>query len=172
MAAPHRLSRRAQRLGEHPVHRRRRGGRPLGPGRTQAAGRARRRPALAQPRRPAADRPGLWPDRQKTAPAPAPGVQFLMRSATPTPRARASDSAAAAPRRPRGAPPVLRALGWLLRAGLALLLGAGVLLWDWAGSDTSLASALSQSAHYLPAGQRLERRGGRGPPPPCGGAGG
>ncbi|KAB7549654.1 succinate dehydrogenase, partial [Verminephrobacter sp. Larva24] len=52
-----------------------------------------------------------------------------MRSATPTPRARASDSGAAAPRRPRRAPPVLRALGWLLRAGLALLLAAGVLLW-------------------------------------------
>src|SRR6218665_1926466 len=96
MAAPHRLSRRAQRLGEHPVHRRRRGGRPLAPGATQAAGRTRRRPALAQPRRPAADRPGLWPDSQKTAPAPAPGVPFLMRSATPTPRARAAAGRAGA----------------------------------------------------------------------------
>ncbi|MCW5237050.1 translocation/assembly module TamB domain-containing protein [Verminephrobacter eiseniae] len=81
-----------------------------------------------------------------------------MRSATPTPRARASDSGAAAPRRPLRAHPVLRALGWLLQAGLALLLAAGVLLWHWAGSDTSLASALSQAAHYLPAGQRLESR--------------
>ena len=53
---------------------------------------------------------------------------------------------------------MLRALGWLLVALVALLLTACALLWWWAGSGTSLATTLARAAQYLPAGQQLESR--------------
>ncbi len=53
---------------------------------------------------------------------------------------------------------MLRALGWLLVALVALLLTASALLWWWAGSGTSLATSLTRAAQYLPAEQQLESR--------------
>src|SRR6218665_2431251 len=91
----------------------------------------------------------IWPQAALNGSAPS---SIAARSATgrapcsSTP-ARWPTAGAGAAGGPLRAPPVLRALGGLLRAGLALLLVAGVLLWHWAGSDTSLASALSQAAH-------------------------
>ncbi len=83
----------------------------------------------------------------------------------PTPRSRASDFSAGSssaqrprPPRPSGAHRVLRALGWLLVALVALLLAASALLWWWAGSGTSLATTLARAAQYLPADQQLESR--------------
>src|SRR6218665_1111576 len=92
-------------------------------------------------RAPCSSTPARWP----TAGAGAPSGRWA-----------GSAAARAGARRRLRAPPGGGALGGLVRAGLALLLAAGVLLGHWAGSDTSLASALSQAAHYLPAGQRLE----------------
>ncbi len=80
----------------------------------------------------------------------------------PTPSPRASDFSAgsSSAQRPalRRAPRSVRALGWLLMTlvALALLVAAG--LWWWAGSSTSLATALARAAQYLPAGQTLESR--------------
>jgi translocation and assembly module TamB len=51
---------------------------------------------------------------------------------------------------------VLRVLGWLVVALVALLLTACALLWWWAGSGTSLATSLARAAQYLPANQQLE----------------
>ena len=70
---------------------------------------------------------------------------------SPTPRARSSDfSAGASPSHPGGPGPsprrgrrVLRALGWLLVAMIALLIAAAAAVWWWAGSSTSLAAALA-----------------------------
>ena len=85
----------------------------------------------------------------------------------PAPRARgpSSDFSAGAssapqpPRRPRSRTRrVLRGLGWLLAALVALLIAAAAALWGWAGSGTSLAAALARAAQYLPAGQQLESR--------------
>lgn len=72
----------------------------------------------------------------------------------------AGSSSARRPRPPRppGAHRVLRALGWLLAGLVALLLTACALLWWWAGSGTSLATALARAAQYLPATQQLESR--------------
>jgi translocation and assembly module TamB len=53
---------------------------------------------------------------------------------------------------------MLRVLGALLLALVALLITAGALLWWWTGSDTSLATSLARAAQYLPAGQTLESR--------------
>ncbi|MBD9391727.1 translocation/assembly module TamB domain-containing protein [Acidovorax sp. ACV01] len=83
-----------------------------------------------------------------------------------TPRARSSDfSAGASPHpqggqrpSPRGGRRVLRALGWLLVAVIALLIAAAAAVWWWAGSNTSLALALARAAQYLPANQQLESR--------------
>lgn len=80
----------------------------------------------------------------------------------PVPRARASDfsagsSSAKGPPAPR-APRVLRALGWLLLALVALLFTTSALLWWWAGSGTSLATTLARAAQYLPANQTLDSR--------------
>ncbi|CAN7539740.1 translocation/assembly module TamB domain-containing protein [Acidovorax sp. LjRoot38] len=85
---------------------------------------------------------------------------------SPTPRARSSDfSAGASPSHPGGPGPsprrgrrVLRALGWLLVAVIALLIAAAAAVWWWAGSSTSLALALARAAQYLPANQQLESR--------------
>ncbi|WP_407655092.1 translocation/assembly module TamB domain-containing protein [Acidovorax benzenivorans] len=81
---------------------------------------------------------------------------------TSRPRARASDFSAGSSSAPRPQPPraprVLRALGWLLVALVALLLTVSALLWWWAGSNTSLATTLARAAQYLPANQQLESR--------------
>lgn len=85
---------------------------------------------------------------------------------SPTPRARSSDfSAGASPSHPGGPGPsprrgrrVLRALGWLLVAVIALLIAAAAAVWWWAGSSTSLALALARAAQHLPANQQLESR--------------
>lgn len=88
----------------------------------------------------------------RTAPAPlarAPSSDFSAGSSSPRKPPRAPRS------RTRRA---LRGLGWLLAALVALLITAAVALWWWAGSSTSLATALARAAQYLPAGQQLESR--------------
>ena len=84
---------------------------------------------------------------------------------SPTPRARSSDFSAGASHHQGGQHPsprrgrrVLRALGWLLVAMIALLIAAAAAVWWWAGSSTSLALALARAAQYLPANQQLESR--------------
>ena len=52
----------------------------------------------------------------------------------------------------------LRALGWTLASLLVLVLALLATGWWWAGTDSSLATALARAARYLPAGQTLESR--------------
>ncbi|MBO9645523.1 MAG: translocation/assembly module TamB domain-containing protein [Pseudacidovorax sp.] len=64
---------------------------------------------------------------------------------------------------------VLRGLAWTVVGLLALVLVLLGAAWWWAGNDSSLATALTRAARYLPAGQTLEtqevtgslRKGGR-----------
>ncbi len=58
------------------------------------------------------------------------------------------------PRKRRG----WRIAGWTLAALFALLAAVLGAAWWWAGSDSSLATALHRAARYLPAGQTLESR--------------
>ena len=60
---------------------------------------------------------------------------------------------------PRRGLRALRALGWLLVGSVTLVLGLGAGAWWWAGSDTSLATALQRAAQFLPADQQLQARG-------------
>src|SRR6218665_2912382 len=108
---------------------------------------------------------GSVSDAQRDAHTPRPGFGLRRRS-TPAPAACAPGAAGI------GLAAAGRAGTAAGGRGLAVLLGAGVVLWYWAGSDTSLASALSQAAHYLPAGQRLESRAVSGSPRRGGGRGG
>ena len=72
---------------------------------------------------------------------------------TPNPYA-----AAAAPKpRPRRRR-ALRAVLWTLAALLALVIAVLAAAWWWSGTGNSLATALTQAARYLPAGQSLETR--------------
>ncbi|MFN9726665.1 translocation/assembly module TamB domain-containing protein [Acidovorax sp.] len=86
-------------------------------------------------------------------------------SPSPQPAPRANDVGTGA-RVPRAAESrnrrALYALGWLLAALVALLLALGAGLWFWAGSSSSLATALARAARYLPADQQLESREVRG----------
>ena len=52
----------------------------------------------------------------------------------------------------------LRAIGWSLASLLVLVLALVATGWWWAGTDSSLATALARAARYLPAGQTLESR--------------
>ncbi len=70
-----------------------------------------------------------------------------------------SAGASNAPRTPsHRAPRALRALGWLLLALVAAILVAASTAWWWAGSNSSLATALTRAAQYLPTDQKLESR--------------
>ncbi len=60
---------------------------------------------------------------------------------------------------PRRGLRALRALGWLLVGSVTLVLGLGAGAWWWAGSETSLATALQRAAQFLPADQQLQARG-------------
>jgi translocation and assembly module TamB len=55
-----------------------------------------------------------------------------------------------------------RLLAWLLLTPLLLIALFFVAAWFWAGSDTSLATALGRSGAYLPAGHSLVAEGVRG----------
>lgn len=72
---------------------------------------------------------------------------------TPNPYA-----AAVAPRPPPRQRRGWRIAGWTIAALFALLAVVLGGAWWWAGSDTSLAAALSRAARYLPPGQTLESR--------------
>ncbi len=77
-------------------------------------------------------------------------------------RAKGADFSAGASNAPptprRRAPRAVRAVGWLLLALVAVMLVAAGTAWWWAGSHSSLATALLRAAQYLPADQKLESR--------------
>ncbi|WP_287925397.1 translocation/assembly module TamB domain-containing protein [Diaphorobacter sp.] len=99
---------------------------------------------------------------ERTPPPPRPGPEVFAAGASrppaPNPFAAGASSTPTtrtAPRRP------WRALGWvggLLTGLVTLLLVAAAALWWWLGSPQSLATALTQAAARLPAGQQLESR--------------
>lgn len=69
-----------------------------------------------------------------------------------------SAGSSAPPPPPRRRRTWLRLLAWLVLGLLALVLAAAGAVWWWTGSNSSLATALTRAAQYLPADQKLESR--------------